>query len=226
MAWSKSGHSCPSCTKRCLKWSRGSCDHTGNLHTCLLLSCSIYLTDSTANTAPGAAIFDIACSLSIRCTCRWPMVMAENMPAYLVRLSSSFLMSPVRKWNLTRLHLFCTVASSAAGWICSCATLCKIATDTSINESAHQSLVGNVLPLPMTRYTGYVTHMCQVLSIVHIATLSCPLSLPVHITCNKAVHEMSHSQGMCAKAKETVCMHTSQVTIGHCLEFMSADLRC
>ncbi len=94
-------------------------------HTCLVVSCSMYFAVSTASTAPGAATFCSSCSLSIKCTCLCPTVMAENMPAYLLRLSSNFLMSPVRKCILKRLHLSVMAASNASDCACSCADACK-----------------------------------------------------------------------------------------------------
>ena len=92
--------------------------------TCLLVSCNIYFTVSTASTAPAAATLAKPCSRSTKCTCRCPTVMAENMPAYLLRLSSSLLMSPVMKWNLACLHLSAMDASKASEWACSWETGC------------------------------------------------------------------------------------------------------
>lgn len=99
--------------------------HQIHAHTCLLVSCSMYFAVSTASTAPGAATFCSSCSLSIKCTCLCPTVMAENMPAYLLRLSSNFLMSPVRKCILTCLHLSVMAAFNASDCACSCADACK-----------------------------------------------------------------------------------------------------
>ena len=99
--------------------------HQMYAHTCLDVSCSMYFAVSTAKTAPGAATFCSSCSLSIKCTCLCPTVMAENMPAYLLRLSSNFLMSPVRKCILTCLHLSVMAAFNASDCASSSADACK-----------------------------------------------------------------------------------------------------
>ena len=97
----------------------------GLMRTCLLESCSICLTVSTASRPPGTAIFSNSCSFSTRCACRWPISMAQNRPANLLRLSSCFFRSPVNRCILTLLHVCRAASSKAAEALCSASASCK-----------------------------------------------------------------------------------------------------